>query len=62
MFNTDIEKELPDFAKAVAQAKENNVEDIILHHSAFDETETDLLGRAIKYATTRGVNIIIVAK
>lgn len=58
----DLEKELPDFTKAVAQAKENNVEDLILHHSAFDETETDLFGRAIKYATTRGVNIIIVAK
>ena len=58
----DIEKELPDFVKTVAQAKENNVEDIILHHSAFHDTETELLGRDIKYATTRGVNIIIVAK
>jgi len=42
-----IEKELPEFVKAVKYEEANT---ICVHQSAFSENDLELLGAAIKYA------------
>lgn len=58
MKKNDIEKVLPDFAKAVKSGKG---EKIVFHHVAFSSDEYELLGAAIKYATSNGVNVEIIS-
>ena len=54
----NIELELPEFANAVNNEKGDK---ILFHHQAFKTTENELLGAAIKYATSKGKNVEIIS-
>jgi hypothetical protein len=57
MKKNDIETILPEFAKVVNQEQG---ETILFHHIAFSSEEYELLGAAIKYATSKGKNVQVI--
>ena len=58
MRKNDIETILPEFAKAVNEEKSDT---ILFHHVAFSNEEYELLGAAIKYATSKGKNVQVIS-
>ena len=58
MRKNDIETILPEFAKAVNEEKSDT---ILFHHVAFSYEEYELLGAAIKYATSKGKNVQVIS-
>ena len=57
MRKKDIETILPEFAKVV---NNEQGETILFHHVAFSNDECELLGAAIKYATSKGKNVQVI--
>jgi len=59
-----VERELPEFSRAVKKAYENKETFVLLHQDAFgadyQEEEFFLLGNAIKYAGEFGIEIRII--
>src|SRR5436190_1144702 len=61
-----IEHYIPEFARAVASARQGNADVLMLHQDAFaagyHDDEYMLLGMALKYAGLSGVTVTIAGK
>ena len=51
---------IPDFVRMCDDPA--SPEDLIIHHAAFPPNEVALMGMAIKYATLKGKNVMIVGE